>query len=86
MSLGECKLTCQRERGATLLPIPRDFDLGDFVVPISPTDIEFTNSDQLLEASSTGVSQNQTWAWSLRCKFDFEVISRVHASTNGGIV
>ena len=54
MSLGECKLTCGRERGATLLPIPRDSDLGDFVVPISPTDIEFTNSEQLLV---TGVSR-----------------------------
>ena len=53
MSLGECKLTCGRERGATLLPVPRDFDLGDFVVPVNPTDIEFTNSEQLL---ATGVS------------------------------
>ena len=52
MSLGECKLTCGRERGAALLPVPRDFDLGDFVVPVNPTDIEFTNSEQLL---ATGV-------------------------------
>ena len=59
MSLGECKLTCGRESGAALLLIPREFDLGNFVVPISPTDIEFTNSEQLLLATSTGVSQKQ---------------------------
>ena len=53
MSLGECKLTCGREGGATLLPVPRDFDLGNFVVPVNPKDIEFTNSEQLL---ATGVS------------------------------
>ena len=43
MSLAECKLTCSSS--SVLWPLPREFRLGNSVVPFNLRDIQFSNEE-----------------------------------------